>query len=104
MLFTSDSLAVLYSGKLRSKKLRGKTRGERDVLRERLMRRDNSVPDDKDETSSTTTDSSAGGEQDDKVTECLSCCGVLCWLEDSDTWCVLACGFCVIAQCGLTLQ
>ncbi|XP_070197652.1 transmembrane protein 131-like isoform X2 [Littorina saxatilis] len=52
--------------KVRGKKLRGKSRGERDLLKERLLRRDNSVPDDKDETSSTTTDSSAGGEQDDK--------------------------------------
>ena len=52
-------------GKLKNKKLRGKSRGERDVLKERLLRRDNSVPDD--DTSSTTTDSSAGCEHDDKV-------------------------------------
>ncbi|XP_076446798.1 transmembrane protein 131-like isoform X2 [Babylonia areolata] len=58
--------ARLSAGKLRGKKLRGKTRGERDLLKEKLIRRDNSIPDDKDETSSTTTDSSAGGEQDDK--------------------------------------
>ena len=56
-----------FSAKTRSKKVKGKTRGERDLLKERLLRRDNSVPDDKDETSSTTTDSSAGGDQDDKV-------------------------------------
>jgi hypothetical protein len=51
--------------KLRNRKLRGKSRAERNLLKERLMRRDNSVPDD--ETSSTTTDSSGTGEQDDKV-------------------------------------
>ena len=64
---------LCFSGKPRGKKIRGKSRGERDLLKERLLRRDNSVPDDKDETSSTTTDSSAGGEQEDKVSEWTFC-------------------------------
>ena len=64
---------MCLSGKPRGKKIRGKSRGERDLLKERLLRRDNSVPDDKDETSSTTTDSSAGGEQEDKVSEQTFC-------------------------------
>ncbi|KAK7503847.1 hypothetical protein BaRGS_00004970, partial [Batillaria attramentaria] len=61
-----SSQASKITGKLRNKKVKGKSRTERDMLKERILRRDNSIPDDKDETSSTTTDSSAGGEQEDK--------------------------------------
>lgn len=68
-MYKVGSTSLCCPGKLRGKKTRGKSRGERDLLKERLLRRDNSVPDDKDETSSTTTDSSAGGEQEDKVIE-----------------------------------
>nr|KAG5711560.1 hypothetical protein BaRGS_016742 [Batillaria attramentaria] len=62
----TNKVISLIKGKLRNKKVKGKSRTERDMLKERILRRDNSIPDDKDETSSTTTDSSAGGEQEDK--------------------------------------
>lgn len=58
---------IFKTGKIRGKKIKGKSRSERDSLKEKIPRHDNLNIDDKDETSSTTTDSSTG-DQEDKVT------------------------------------